>query len=234
MYVCLPVCWNHTHFLGMKASPVWVWAAELAVSGHQHPWAELSRPCNRGKTIMTKGPTESLVDDHPKLPCNWVRMVNPIQHQKTYLTKENRNWATAIYRADMEAAFRWITGLGNFFPLLFHGYRFDMVQSGHRGWLQLSDYPSVLSSSIPVAMWCDTVSISFMKSPSLWILEMCSWCGLFFFFPPESQSSSVTENCWNEHCNLKILISGDFPGSPVVKTPCSHCRGHRFYPWLGN
>ena len=105
MYVCLPVCWNHTHFLGVKASPVWVWAAELAVSGHQHPWAELSRPRNRGKTIMTKGPTESLVDDHPKLPCNWVWMVNPVYHQKTYLTKENRSWATAIYRADMEAAF---------------------------------------------------------------------------------------------------------------------------------
>ena len=66
---------------------------------------ELSRPRNRGKTIMTKGPTESLVDDHPKLPCNWVWMVNPVYHQKTYLTKENRSWATAIYRADMEAAF---------------------------------------------------------------------------------------------------------------------------------
>lgn len=61
MYVYPPVCWNHTHFLGMKASPVWVWAAELAVSGHQHPWAELSRPCNHGKAIMTKGPTESWV-----------------------------------------------------------------------------------------------------------------------------------------------------------------------------
>ena len=23
-----------------------------------------------------------------------------------------------------------------------------------------------------------------------------------------------------------------FPGSPVVKTPCSQCRGHRFEPWL--
>ena len=23
----------------------------------------------------------------------------------------------------------------------------------------------------------------------------------------------------------------DFPGSPVVKTPSSQCRGHRFDPW---
>ena len=25
----------------------------------------------------------------------------------------------------------------------------------------------------------------------------------------------------------------DFPGGPVVKTPCFHCRGHGFDPWLG-
>ena len=27
---------------------------------------------------------------------------------------------------------------------------------------------------------------------------------------------------------------GDFPGSPVVKTPCFYCRGHGFNPWSGN
>ena len=26
----------------------------------------------------------------------------------------------------------------------------------------------------------------------------------------------------------------DFPGGPVVKTPCFHCRGHGFDPWLGH
>ena len=26
----------------------------------------------------------------------------------------------------------------------------------------------------------------------------------------------------------------DFPGGPVVKTPCFHCGGHGFDPWLGN
>ena len=26
----------------------------------------------------------------------------------------------------------------------------------------------------------------------------------------------------------------DFPGGPVARTPCFHCRGHRFDPWLGN
>ena len=28
--------------------------------------------------------------------------------------------------------------------------------------------------------------------------------------------------------------SGDFPGGPVVKTPCFHCRGRRLDPWLGS
>ena len=26
---------------------------------------------------------------------------------------------------------------------------------------------------------------------------------------------------------------GDFPGGPVIKTPCFHCRGPGFHPWLG-
>ena len=26
----------------------------------------------------------------------------------------------------------------------------------------------------------------------------------------------------------------DFPRGPVVKTPCSQCRGPRFHPWVGN
>ena len=26
---------------------------------------------------------------------------------------------------------------------------------------------------------------------------------------------------------------GDFPGGPVVKTLCFHCRGCRFSPWPG-
>ena len=26
----------------------------------------------------------------------------------------------------------------------------------------------------------------------------------------------------------------DFPGGPVVGTPCFHCRGRGFKPWSGN
>ena len=34
-------------------------------------------------------------------------------------------------------------------------------------------------------------------------------------------------------CSLRNYLR-DFPGSPVVKTPCSPCWRHRFHPWLGN
>ena len=32
---------------------------------------------------------------------------------------------------------------------------------------------------------------------------------------------------------VKPLPSGDFPGNPVVKTPCFHCRGARFWSLIG-
>ena len=32
----------------------------------------------------------------------------------------------------------------------------------------------------------------------------------------------------------KKKTSGDFPGGPAVKTPCSQCRGPGFDPWSGN
>ena len=33
---------------------------------------------------------------------------------------------------------------------------------------------------------------------------------------------------------LKKKETREFPGGPVVRTPCSHCRGPRFNSWLGN
>ena len=33
---------------------------------------------------------------------------------------------------------------------------------------------------------------------------------------------------------IKKTIPGDFPGSPVVKTPHFPCKGHGFDPWSGN
>ena len=36
--------------------------------------------------------------------------------------------------------------------------------------------------------------------------------------------------------SLKLFFKKmrDFPDSPMVKTPCSHCRGPGLDPWLGN
>ena len=33
---------------------------------------------------------------------------------------------------------------------------------------------------------------------------------------------------------LKVTCQGDFPGGPVVKTPCFQFRGRGFDPWWGN
>ena len=30
------------------------------------------------------------------------------------------------------------------------------------------------------------------------------------------------------------FLPGEFPGSPVVRTPCFNCQGPRFSPWWGN
>ena len=33
---------------------------------------------------------------------------------------------------------------------------------------------------------------------------------------------------------LSKMYSVDFPGGPVIRAPCFHCRGHGFDPWSGN
>ena len=41
--------------------------------------------------------------------------------------------------------------------------------------------------------------------------------------------------CSRAHAVSFILkVKRDFPGGPVVRSLSSHCRGHRFDPWLGN
>ena len=33
---------------------------------------------------------------------------------------------------------------------------------------------------------------------------------------------------------IHLRITWDFPGGPGVRTPCFHCRRHRFDLWSGN
>ena len=48
----------------------------------------------------------------------------------------------------------------------------------------------------------------------------------------EVDGQDVYENV--EMKNKIAFVPDDFPGSPVVRTPCLHCWGHRFDLWSGN
>ena len=39
---------------------------------------------------------------------------------------------------------------------------------------------------------------------------------------------------WYQGNANKNQLGRDFPGGPVVKALCFHCRGHRYDSWLGN
>ena len=46
--------------------------------------------------------------------------------------------------------------------------------------------------------------------------------------------NALEQNSSSQKCyNLKKRY-WDFPGGSLVKTLCFYCRGHGFYPWLGN
>ena len=52
----------------------------------------------------------------------------------------------------------------------------------------------------------------------------------------ESLLAAMKAGTANKYIKVKKKKKGlhwDFPGSPVVKTPCFHCRKHGFHPWLG-
>ena len=57
---------------------------------------------------------------------------------------------------------------------------------------------------------------------------------------PQSLKSQRVGHDWatNTHTHykyaLRLVQSWDSPGSPVVKTPCFHCRWCRFNPWSRN
>ena len=89
--------------------------------------------------------------------------------------------------------------------------------------------------------------------------EIIPWCGLpntlqsdngsAFLLSKTQQVSEALQINWKLHSSRRPQSTGktekmnhtlkkehcwDFPGSPVVKTPSSQCRGHRFDPWSGN
>ena len=50
------------------------------------------------------------------------------------------------------------------------------------------------------------------------------------------RKSNATQKCTLSGVDVGInhSISGDFPGGPMVKTPCFKCRGRGSDSWLGN
>ena len=64
----------------------------------------------------------------------------------------------------------------------------------------------------------------FSRVDIIWEREENNSQGTKYCFPAQQLSS----------CFLLIPHPGDFPGSPVVKTPRCQCRGHGFNPWSGN
>ena len=54
-------------------------------------------------------------------------------------------------------------------------------------------------------------TVAYQAPPSIGFSRQEYWSGLLF-------------SCMSESC----IKAGGFPGSPVVKTSCSQCRGHGF------
>ena len=78
-------------------------------------------------------------------------------------------------------------------------------------------FPLVMFFSYKISFW-------FLMSP-FYLLRLSSF--------PFVSSVFVIAHCSNIVMTaLKLLW--EFPGGPVVRTPCFHCRGHRFDPWSGN
>lgn len=56
-------------------------------------------------------------------------------------------------------------------------------------------------------------------------------CLLAFEVPAQQK---VPQNSIGNLHIFKSSPTGEFPGGPEVRTPCFHCCGPRFNPWLGN
>ena len=88
------------------------------------------------------------------------------------------------------------------------------------------------SSTKSVEVWArDSLCPKISHQDLPWFSHVCAYvCG-----KPQQLTSGVNESRRN-HTSLvhsRVSHKGDFPGSPVVKTPCFQHKGCRFNPWLG-
>ena len=185
-------------------------SAEFAISGQQHPWAELRRPNKHHgkKTIMTKGPTDSFVAWPSK--------------------------ASLQLRADSESGWASKNLLDQGKQVLGNCH----LQSWHAGCFQMNNWSrQLLPSAFPwTQIWYGTIwrqrlasanrlSLSLTKfytcSHVMWhstnfIYEITQSLDLrdvllvwhFSFFSRKLVFISNRKQCWNEHCNLKCWHLG--------------------------
>ena len=73
----------------------------------------------------------------------------------------------------------------------------------------------------PLSLMSPALASRFFTTLTTWEAHICK----------KYVKNAVSIKC-NKVKHNKITVS-DFPGFPVVKTPSSHCRQHRFNPWLG-
>ena len=71
-----------------------------------------------------------------------------------------------------------------------------------------------------------------MASLTLWTWFWTS-SGSWWWTGKPGMLQSIRSQSWTWLSDWTEL-NWDFCGSPVVKILCSHCRGHRFYPWSEN
>ena len=73
-----------------------------------------------------------------------------------------------------------------------------------------------------------------------WLIYLSRWVNtwLELLFAPWKQCNFLQRiYIWNEPSlsywiiNRALKSRQDFSGGPVAKTPCSQCRGPKFYPW---
>ena len=98
-------------------------------------------------------------------------------------------------------------------------------------------------SPTQLSSWLPEIRCPQIRCPQIrWGLDPIifrdSWLQKAFSFPlkwglpPEIGVSHVGSTAAGKEVVSSAM--GDFPGSPVAKTPWSQCRGPRFDPWSGN
>jgi len=90
-------------------------------------------------------------------------------------------------------------------------------------WMYLSTHPS------------SNLSIHESMYPSIHPLILSSDLAWNTQFRDLQPNLFFPKCCPNTHSELVLhLLYRQLPGSPVVRIPCFHGRGHKFNPWLGN